>query len=100
MGFLKEFVMKHPFISMLILWGIGNRAEDAYYMHKAQKNGTTYKGHRFNHIMPEMPCSPADICSDERKNRPAQDTPDEEKSVDVDEDELVLPKMNIEVKDE
>ena len=45
MGFIKEFVMKHPVISVLVGLVLLNRAEDAVGVYYAQKGGYNYKGH-------------------------------------------------------
>ena len=52
MNFLKEFIMNHPFISMLVAAGIYNRVEDAVYLHQAKKTGMPYNGHRWRYGMP------------------------------------------------
>ena len=49
MKFVKEFIMNHPFISMLIAGAIFNRVEDATGMLYARKTGTEYYGHRWNY---------------------------------------------------
>lgn len=47
MGFLKEFVMKHPIISAIIAFSIADRVEDEVMMRRAMKNGMNYSGHRW-----------------------------------------------------
>ena len=47
MGFLKEFIMKHPIISTIIAFSIVDRVEDEVMMRRAMKNGMNYSGHRW-----------------------------------------------------
>ena len=47
MGFLKEFIMKHPIISAIIAFSIADRVEDEVMMRRAMKNGMSYSGHRW-----------------------------------------------------
>ncbi|MBR3166518.1 MAG: hypothetical protein IKF16_10160 [Lachnospiraceae bacterium] len=49
MNFIKAFIMEHPIISVLVAGALLNRAEDAFYMHLAQKNGTSYRGHNVSY---------------------------------------------------
>lgn len=52
MGFLKDFFMRHPIISILAGLVLLDRAEEAVMVHHAHKNGTVYYGRRYRVNVP------------------------------------------------
>ena len=47
MNFIKEFIMEHPIISLILAVSVANRVEDQVMMNRAIKNGMDYNGHRW-----------------------------------------------------
>lgn len=47
MNFIKDFIMNHPIISLILVVSVANRVEDQVMMNRAMKNGMNYEGYRW-----------------------------------------------------